>query len=736
MEASAAVEALNPEQRLAVEYGEGPLLVIAGAGSGKTRVLTHRIAYLLDSGRARPSEILAITFTNRAADEMRERVSGLLGRTAAGMWVSTFHSACARMLRVDAQLLGYTRSFTIYDEGDSVRMVKRAMEELSLDPKELPPKAVKRRISGAKNELVGPEAFASSARAPFEEQIADIYGLYEQRMLESNAMDFDDLLVRTVQMLEQFDDVRERWRSTFRHVLVDEYQDTNHAQYRLLVQLVGERGNLTVVGDEDQSVYGFRNADIRNILDFEREFPQAGVVKLEQNYRSTQTILSAANEVVRRNRDRRPKELWTEEGEGEPVEVVGLGDEHEEARWVADRVEKLASLSEGGLDEVAVFYRTNAMSRVLEDTLVRYGLRYRVVGGTKFYDRAEVKDAVAYLQYLANPADSVAFTRIVNTPRRGIGKTSLGRILAHVNTVGEPIWDVASEPERIPGLGSAAVKALDAFQQTMAELRDRADSGSVAELIESVLRDTGYAEALEAERSVEAQGRLENLEELVSVAREFDLTESGDGATEASPLEAFLEQIALLTDREQDREEGETLSLMTLHNSKGLEFDSVIVLGCEEGLFPHARSLDEGGEEEERRLCYVGMTRARKRLVMTWALGRGFHGESGGPSRFLDEVPEELVERAEPDRPARALRSYGVPGLVRSEPAMTVQRPQPRDPGEIPAVSVGDDVEHESFGEGVVIGTEPGGLIVVRFASDGTERKLMAEYAPLVRRAG
>lgn len=736
MEASAAVESLNPEQRRAVEYGEGPLLVIAGAGSGKTRVLTHRIAHLLDTGRARPSEILAITFTNRAADEMRERVAGLLGRTAAGMWVSTFHSACARMLRVDAQLLGYTRSFTIYDEADSVRMVKRVMEELSLDPKELPPKSVKRRISGAKNELVSPEAFASSARAPFEEQIADVYELYEQRMAESNAMDFDDLLVRTVQMLEQFDDVRERWRSTFRHVLVDEYQDTNHAQYRLLVQLVGDRGNLTVVGDEDQSVYGFRNADIRNILDFEREFPQAGVVKLEQNYRSTQTILSAANEVVRRNRDRRPKELWTDEGQGEPVEITGLGDEHEEARWVADRVEKLAALSEGGLDEVAVFYRTNAMSRVLEDTLVRYGLRYRVVGGTKFYDRAEVKDVIAYLQYLANPADSVAFTRIVNTPRRGIGKTSLGRVMAHVNTVGEPIWDVASEPERIPGLGSAAVKALDAFQQTMSELRDRADSGSVAELIEAVLRDTGYAEALEAERSVEAQGRLENLEELVSVAREFDLTESGEGAPDASALEGFLEQIALLTDREQDREEGETLSLMTLHNAKGLEFDSVIVIGCEEGLFPHARSLDEGGEEEERRLCYVGMTRARKRLVMTWALARGFHGESGGPSRFLDEVPEELVERAEPERPARALRSYGVPGLVRGEPSMPMARPQPRDPGEIPAVSIGDDVEHESFGEGVVIGTEPGGLIVVRFAADGTERKLMAEYAPLVRRAG
>ena len=735
MDASAGVESLNPEQQAAVEYGDGPLLVIAGAGSGKTRVLTHRIAHLLDTGRARPNEILAITFTNRAAGEMRERVASLLGRAAAGMWVSTFHSACARMLRADAELLGYGRSFTIYDEGDSVRMVKRVMEELSFDTRELTPKTVKRRISSAKNELVGPAALTDSARGPFEEQIGEIYELYEQRMTESNAMDFDDLLVRTVEVLERFEEVRDRWRSTFRHVLVDEYQDTNHAQYRLLVQLVGERGNLTVVGDEDQSVYGFRNADIRNILDFERDFPDAGVVKLEQNYRSTQTILSAANGVVRRNRDRRPKELWTDQGEGEPVEVFGLADEHEEARWVADRVEKYAELSEGGLDEVAVFYRTNAMSRVLEDTLVRFGVRYRVVGGTKFYDRAEIKDAVAYLQYLANPADSVAFARIVNTPRRGFGKTSLGKVMAHLNTVGEPIWEVASEPERIPGLGSAAVKSLDAFQQTMSELRDRAESGEVGELLESVLSKSGYLEALEADRSVEAQGRVENLEELVSVAREFDLTDSAGDPGGGTALEGFLERIALLTDREEDDEGGETLSLMTLHNAKGLEFDSVIVIGCEEGLFPHGRALDEGGEEEERRLCYVGMTRARRRLSMSWALSRGFHGESGGPSRFLDEIPEELVERREPDRPARSFRSYGVPGRVAGGGTLPPPR-QPRDPDEIPAVTVGDDVEHESFGAGVVIGTEPGGLIVVRFSADGAERKLMAEYAPLARKAG
>ena len=734
MEASAEVQGLNPEQKAAVEYGDGPLLVVAGAGSGKTRVLTHRIAYLLDTGRARPGEILAITFTNRAADEMRDRVAELLGGAAIGMWVSTFHSSCARMLRVDAALLGYTRSFTIYDEGDSVRMVKRVMEELSLDPKELPPKTVKRRISSAKNDLVEPDAFLSSARSPFEEQIGEVYERYERRMAESNAMDFDDLLVKTVRLLEDFEDVRERWRTAFRYVLVDEYQDTNHAQYRLLLQLSGKDGNLTVVGDEDQSIYGFRNADIRNILDFERDFPDAGVIKLEQNYRSTQTILSAANGVVSLNRDRRPKELWTDEGEGEPVEVVGLADEHEEARWVADRVEKLAELSEGGLDRVAVFYRTNAMSRVLEDTLVRFGVSYRVVGGTKFYDRSEIKDAIAYLQYIANPADSVAFARIVNTPRRGIGKTSLGRILAHVNTVGEPVWDVVSEPERVPGLGSAAVKALDAFQQTMAELRELADDAPVAKLIESVLARSGYLEALENERSVEAQGRLENLEELVSVAREFDLTESPEDS-DRSALEAFLEQIALLTDREEDREEGETLSLMTLHNAKGLEFDSVVIIGCEEGLFPHGRSLDEGGEEEERRLCYVGMTRARRRLSMTWALHRGFHGESGGPSRFLEEIPGELVERRDPDRPARSYRSYGVPGRI-GDSAPSVAPPAPRDPVDIPSVAVGDDVEHESFGEGVVIGTEPGGLIVVRFSSDGAERKLMAEYAPIARKAG
>ncbi len=417
---------LNEPQREAVRHGEGPLLVLAGAGSGKTRVLTHRIAYLLATGQARPGEILAITFTNKAANEMRERVETLVGRSARAMWVTTFHSSCARMLRADAERLGYSRSFTIYDESDSLRMLKRCMNELGIDPKRYPPRAIRSQISGAKNKLVDAAAFAQAQGSVFEETAAEAYALYEKRMLAANAMDFDDLLVRTVNALELFEEVRERWRRVFRHVLVDEYQDTNHAQYRLLQLLSSEHGNLMVVGDEDQSIYGFRHADIRNILDFERDFPEAEVVKLEQNYRSTQTILSAANAVVERNRERREKRLWTDIAGGEPVQLNELGDEHEEARWVAGEIQRLAEEEGVRREDVAVFYRTNAMSRVLEDTLVRFEVPYQVIGGTKFYERAEIKDAVAYLSLLVNPSDQVSFSRVVNSPRRGIGNTTPG----------------------------------------------------------------------------------------------------------------------------------------------------------------------------------------------------------------------------------------------------------------------------------------------------------------------
>jgi ATP-dependent DNA helicase UvrD/PcrA len=714
---------LNQPQREAVRHGDGPLLVLAGAGSGKTRVLTHRVAYLLATGQARPGEILAITFTNKAATEMRERVESLVGRATRAMWVTTFHSACARMLRADAERLGYSRGFTIYDESDSLRMLKRCMEELHVDPKRYPARAIRAQISGAKNQLVDADAYSQAQGSVFEEAAAGVYHVYEKRMLEANAMDFDDLLVRTVNALELFEEVRERWRRTFRHVLVDEYQDTNHAQYRLLQLLAADHGNLMVVGDDDQSVYGFRHADIRNILDFERDFPDAEVVKLEQNYRSTQTILSAANAIVERNRERRPKRLWTELAGGEPLQLRELSDEHEEARWVAGEIERLGEEEDVRREDVAVFYRTNAMSRVLEDTLVRFELPYQVIGGTKFYERAEIKDAVAYLSLLVNPADQVSFARIVNSPRRGIGNTSQGRLASHANTTGLPIWEVAARAEEVPALGAAAIKAVSRFHETMEGLRHQAESASVAELLRAVLDQTGYLEALAAERTIEAEGRAENLEELIGVAAEFDANHELEGEGEASALEEFLQQISLYTEQDGLRDES-AITLMTLHNAKGLEYDTVFIVGCEDGAFPHMKALEEGGEEEERRLCYVGITRARRRLSMTWTRERRLFGraERNLPSRFVDELPEELTERG-PEAPVGA-GGWGAPadGVV------------PVDPGPTLELHTGDDVVHASFGDGVVTAVEPGGVVVVRFAGDGSERKLMADYAPIRRR--
>ena len=716
---------LNGPQREAVLHEEGPLLVIAGAGSGKTRVLTRRIAYLLATGAARPGEILAITFTNKAAAEMRERVEQLVGRSARAMWVTTFHSACARMLRVEAERLGYSRGFTIYDESDSLRMLKRCMAELGIDPKRYPPRAIRSQISGAKNQLIDAAAYAEAQGNVFEGSVAEAYVLYEKRMLEANAMDFDDLLVRTVNVMELHGEARERWRRTFRHVLVDEYQDTNQAQYRLLQLLSADHGNLMVVGDDDQSIYSFRHADIRNILDFDRDFPEAEVVKLEQNYRSTQTILSAANAVVERNRQRRPKRLWTEVTGGEPVRLSELSDEHQEARWVAGEIERLATEEGVERSEVAVFYRTNAMSRVLEDTLVRFELPYQVIGGTKFYERAEIKDAVAYLSLLVNPSDQVSFSRAVNSPRRGIGNTSQGRLAAHANTVGLPIWEVAGRPEQVPGLSAAAIKAVDRFHETMEGLRARAESAPVAELLKATLHETGYLEALAAERTIEAEGRAENLEELIGVAAEFDLNREREGEGEVGPLEEFLQQISLYTEQDGLSEEGALITLMTLHNAKGLEYDTVFIVGCEEGSFPHMRALEEGGEEEERRLCYVGITRARQRLYMTWARERRLFGRSARnlPSRFIDELPIELTAR-----------ESSASGAISWEAATKPSAVGAIDPGPSLELQTGDDIVHASFGEGVVTGVEPGGVIVVRFSSNGSERKLMADYAPIRRR--
>ncbi|MDQ4131333.1 MAG: UvrD-helicase domain-containing protein, partial [Actinomycetota bacterium] len=655
---------LNEPQREAVLHGEGPLLILAGAGSGKTRVLTYRIARLVATGEAQPGEILAITFTNKAAEEMRQRVEALLGGRARATWVMTFHSACARILRSDAQRLGYTRGFTIYDEQDSLRLVKQSALELDVDPKRFPPRGIRRQISDAKNQLLDAAAYRIKVASFFEQTAADVYELYEQRIHAMNAMDFDDLLFRCVNLFELFPEVRRRYQRAFRHVLVDEYQDTNRAQYRWLQLLCEEHRNLSVVGDDDQSIYRLRGADIRNVLEFEDDFPDAHVVKLEQNYRSTQTILSAANAVIANNRSRKHKTLWSDLGEGDLLQVRELDDEHAEARFVVSEVERL--VDEGASrDEVAVFYRTNAQSRVLEDTLVRYGVGYQVIGGTRFYERAEVKDALAYLTLLVNPQDVVAFQRVVNSPRRGIGQTSQGRLLAHANTLGRPVWDVAVEAEEVPGLAPAAMRAVGRFMSVMQRLRERAEGGAgVGDLLEETLEETGYREALRAERTIEAQGRLENLEELVGVAREYDATADEPSAEE------FLQQIALFSEQDALRDEQGIVTLMTLHNAKGLEYGVVFIIGCEDGVFPHSRAIEAGDVEEERRLCYVGITRAMRSLYLTHARTRAMYGgrEWNVPSRFLAEIPPDLTDQEHSDA-APAITSWSQGGQGASAPA-------------------------------------------------------------------
>jgi superfamily I DNA/RNA helicase len=1080
---------LNPPQREAVLHGSGPLLILAGAGSGKTRVLTHRIAYLVRTGRAHPHEILAITFTNKAAAEMRERVERLLGRATRGMWLTTFHSACVRMLRANAERLGYRRGFTIYDDDDSQRLVKRCLEELDLDPKRFAPRAIKRHMSDAKNRLVDHGAYRETAGSVFEHAVADVYELYDRRAQESNAMDFDDLLVRCVDLLEAHDDVREGYGRAFKHVLVDEYQDTNRAQYRWLQLLAGAHRNLAVVGDDDQclvegtlvtmadgsqkpiedvrvgdevlsgmgqgrfgparvarvhrargaegiairlrggaevvstpehvhfagyrrgvtpqlhttylmrkqgcgfrlgtsrvytngqakpmlgfkqravqehadaawvvsthtseaearaaevtlslryqlptlpfvarrggkahglvadqalidrvfasvdtdaggrrlvvdaglsedfphhvpqshegrrrnvvitlcaqnrsgtpmhaiaiggrdpevaaalqeaglsvrlarpgstawryesafkdyaaveevlrriesvvdvtvrrtarlgrgesggsggslpfvpasavrpgmamftgdggfdvvesvervpldcavydldverthnfvangvvthnSIYSFRSADIRNILDFERDFPDAVVVKLEQNYRSTQTILSAANAVIANNADRKDKSLWTDLGQGEPIHVRELEDEFAEARFVVGEIERRVDEGESR-DETAVFYRTNAQSRVIEEVLVRYGIRYQVVGGRKFYERKEIRDALAYLAFLVNPSDALAFARIAGAPKRGIGDTTVARVVGHANTLGEPVWDVARAPDRIPGCSGAAVKAVGRFMETMEGLRERmAEEVPVGELLDELLNEVGYLEALQAERTVEAESRLDNLRELVEGAREFA------ASAEEPSVEGYLQAVQLRSDQDELEDEAGKVTLMTLHSAKGLEFPVVFVVGMEDGVFPSSRAIEAGDLEEERRLCYVGMTRAMRELYLTFARTRRRFGgppEWNAPSRFLGEVPQELTDvvHQEPS-PARRAATWGGGAPA---PAMPAGRREPSPP--TAQFAVGDDVTHAKFGEGVVIAREPGGIVVVRFPSEG-EKKLMEDYAPLRR---
>ena len=708
---------LNPPQRQAVLHGDGPLLVLAGAGSGKTGVITHRIAHLVRERGVPVHQVLAITFTNKAAGEMRDRIAELIGPDAKGLWASTFHSACARILRMEHQAAGYDRSFSIYDDADQQRIMREILKDEGIDPKRLTPRAVLGRISAAKNELQHPRDLTEQAMDEPDRVMARLYQRYQDRLVANQAMDFDDLLMVTVEMLRRDPAVRERWQRRFRHVLVDEYQDTNHAQYWLVRILAEPDRNVMVVGDDDQGIYSWRGADIRNILEFKADYPDAVIIPLEQNYRSTSTILHAANAVVRNNRGRHPKRLFTDRAGGEAVAVVNCADEHDEARMVVREISR--AVAEGrSLDQVAVFYRTHAQSRVIEDQLVRSGIGYQVLGGPRFYERAEVKDLMSYLRVVANPADREAFTRAAGSPKRGLGPAALAKVADAAEGHGIPMDSVARDPEMVPGLNVAQRDALQALGGLIDRLREMDSSGSPPErVMERAIEDSGLREALLADGPAEAGlGRLDNLQELVGVAAEYT------ARAEEPSLAGFLEEVALVSAVDEADDDAGRVTLMTVHNAKGLEYDVVMVTGMEEGLFPHMRSIDDpDGLEEERRLCYVALTRARERLVLSHAGSRALRGNRmyAIPSRFIDEIPDEALGR-EPVDDVRTIGS-GVAGAG--------------SPIAVAPYGVGDAVVHESFGEGVITGVQQKGrLIQVRF--DDKERVLMADMAPMRKVAG
>ena len=707
------LDGLNPPQREAVLHGDGPLLVLAGAGSGKTRVLTHRVARLIGDVGVAPEAVLAITFTNKAAGEMRDRIGRLVGPRARAIWASTFHSACVRILRREAEEAGYARDFSIYDGDDQLRLIRRCLVEEEVDPKRVAPRAVQARISDAKSQLQGPEEMAALSGSFNDEILARIYQRYANALRANGAMDFDDLLMVTAQLMEGNEAVRHRWQSRFQHVLVDEYQDTNHAQYRLVRALAEPQRNVVAVGDDDQGIYSWRGADVRNILDFERDYPNAHVVALEQNYRSTGIILRAANAVVERNPHRHPKRLWTDLGDGEPIVVTACRDEHEEARVVAGAID--STLARGGsLSEIAVFYRTNAQSRSIEDQLVRRGVAYQVVGGPRFYERAEVRDLLSYLRVVANPADGVSLARMLGAPKRGLGPGCIAKLEAFSAAYALPLSDALMRADEVSGLQPAQRATISATGALIADIRQRVAAGAPLDrILEEVLDRSGLREALEREGTFEAQGRIENLEEMARVAAEYD------SAEEDATLAGFLEGIALQADADTlDQSEG-AVTLMTIHNAKGLEFETVIITGLEEGLFPHSRSDTPETLEEERRLFYVGLTRARRHLALTHAESRAMHGgrDYRLPSRFLGELPLDALA--------------GAPGGRRARVAIAAAADGPRASRGTSLVA-GDSVLHATFGEGVVTAIEGGGdLVKVRFAQDGAERRLMAGAAPM-----
>jgi DNA helicase-2/ATP-dependent DNA helicase PcrA len=736
------LEGLNPQQSAAVTHSGGPLLVVAGAGSGKTRVLTRRIAYLMARRHVAPYEILAITFTNKAAGEMKERVGELVGPVAKSMWVSTFHSACVRILRQEAGRLGYSNTFSIYDSADSQRLVSIVAKELNLDPKRYPARQFQAMISNAKNELLSPQDYLIAASTQFEQTVADVYTIYQNRLIRANAMDFDDLILKTVEVLQRFPEAKARFRSRFRHVLVDEYQDTNHAQYILVKELVGTDlegstpAELCVVGDADQSIYGFRGATIRNILQFELDYPNASTVLLEQNYRSTQNILNAANAVITKNESRKEKNLWSDSGAGAPLTGYVAESEHDEANFIAQEIRFLQNSGVSTPGDTAIFYRTNAQSRVFEEVFMRTALPYKVVGGLRFYERREVKDLLAYLRVLANCEDEISLRRVINVPKRGIGDTSLDYVDRFANDCGISFWQGLLRCNEITLVPARATQAIGEFTSMILALSVLVEAKvKPSVIVEAALEQSGLLKELADSTDPQDEVRVENLKELVAVSMEYEERSFDDlGEDEEISLAGFLEKVSLVVDADEipeGEDHGGVVTMMTLHTAKGLEFPTVFLTGMEDGIFPHSRTLDEKDEiEEERRLAYVGLTRARERLYISRAEYRSTWGAPNynPPSRFLDEIPEDVI----------TWRNQSTESLHSSmtKKSRTATTPPPRATGKKSMaieLAVGERVSHDTFGLGTVVAVAGAGdkaEATINFGQYG-EKRLLLRYAPV-----
>ncbi|CDQ20610.1 ATP-dependent DNA helicase PcrA [Halobacillus karajensis] len=738
------IQGLNKEQREAVTHTEGPLLIMAGAGSGKTRVLTHRIAYLLSEKDVAPRNILAITFTNKAAREMKERVESLVGKDGEKIWMSTFHSMCVRILRRDIDRIGYDRNFSILDSSDQLSVIKQVLKEINLDPKKWDPRAMLGAISNSKNELMTAEDYAKQAGNMHEEQIAEIYKGYQKKLRKNQSLDFDDLIMQTLRLFDEVPEVLEYYQRRFQYIHVDEYQDTNHAQYQLVKHLASRYQNLCVVGDSDQSIYAWRGADIQNILNFENDYPNARTILLEQNYRSTELILNAANKVIDNNSGRKPKHLWTDNKGGEKIHYHQAGTEREEGLYVTDKIEDLIRQGKFRYQDVAILYRTNAQSRTIEETFVKAGIPYQMIGGTKFYDRKEIKDMLAYLRLIANPNDDLSFQRVVNEPKRGVGKTSMDKMVAYAANHDISLYEAAAEVDFV-GVSAKAAKAIMSFRKMIQNWCDQQEFLSATDMVQEVIDKTGYEEMLRNEKSIEAQSRLENIEEFKSVTKNFE--ENAEDKT----LVAFLTDLALIADIDsmnEDPSSDDTVTLMTLHSAKGLEFPVVFLIGMEENVFPHSRALmDEEEMEEERRLAYVGITRAEKELFISHAKMRTLYGRTNmNPiSRFINEIPDDLVEGKEQkeELPFFNKKRESTPFGTKTQPMEAPKKRASKKPekkgstgGEKILWQAGDKAKHKKWGEGTVVKVQGEGDAMeldIAFPAPTGIKRLLARFAPITK---